>query len=488
MHKLVLFLSILFFLSSCKREKEGLVHIEGHFPGVKNKKVYLIKAQQSQGHMNFYKAIDSTKADSEGKFEFSTTIRGASFYQVRGPQKSMLWGHDLFLQPEDSLEISPNFVQGNTVPGTKTNEFPIQLQEEFPHELSRWITMRPAAFKEIIKQRQLKIESYTRDYFKSIEIPDKVLQRYQKENLFHTINIKLQYLENHNYYAYGQWHPMPLDSMNFSPSLHTILNDTTWYYLHEYYDLVQNTVTAQYHTYFFNPLEAHADKKALIKRKALIDTLFSGVQKDIALSTLANDFWRYLPAMQDRFYEDSRNILRYFDQNKTRKQYYSFYKTVYDQFHRIKPGNKAPTFTLQDTSGVKISLKDFRGDFVYITFWNTSNKVFVSNLDKYRSLTEELENYKNVSQIYIAMQPDHKDAIKAWKYFVKEYPFGENHLVAPGMIENEAIAPYLIEALPAHVLINPSGEIITPRATGPDKAAETIAKLMGQQLRLSQGF
>lgn len=488
MHKFVLFFSILLLLFSCKREKEGIVHIEGQFPDAGNKKVYLIKAQHSQGHMGFYKAVDSTKADTTGKFSFSTSIRGADFYQIRGPLKSMLWGHDLFLQPEDSLEITSNTVKGNTLTLTKINEFPIRRQEEFPHELSRWITMQPKAFKKTIEQRQSKMKSYTGDYFKSIEAPGRVLQRYQQEVILHTTNIRLQYLENHNYYAYGQWHPMPLDSMNFSPSLNSVINDTTWYFLHDYLDLIQNTVTAKYHTHFFNPLDAHADKKALLKRKTLIDTMFNGIQKDIALSTLANDFWRYLPAMQERFYEDTKTILRYFDQNKSRKQYYNFYKTTYDKFHRIKPGNKAPDFRLQDTSGTNISLKDFRGDFVYLTFWNTRNRIFVSNLDQYRRLTEELENYNNVSQIYIAMQPDHPDAIKAWKYFIKEYPFGENHLVAPGMMENEAIAPYLIEALPAHVLINPSGEIITPRASGPEKAAETIAKLMGQQLRLSQGF
>ncbi|MCF8331805.1 MAG: redoxin domain-containing protein [Bacteroidales bacterium] len=485
MHRILSILIIALLMLSCNREKKGIIYIEGKQHSVKDQKVYLTEARYSQGYTRFYKALDSTRADKEGKYAFEVTIRGSDFYQLRNENEHLLWGHDLFLKPGDTIQISETGIHANSLETTEINEFPERLSKEFPHRLPEWIKMKPRAFNKTINKRFKEISEYTDDYFATLDVPSKAVKRYKKENIFHRLNLKLNYLENHNYYSYGEWYPMPLDSLRFSKPVQSVIQDTSWYYSHTYQELIKNYVSTKYYSKYFNPLDARSDKRSLIKRKEIIDRKFHGKVRDIALASLANDFWRYLPAMQDRFFEDIEKILEYFKKVKTTDQFYDFYEEMYFKYKRIEPGNPAPGFTLRDSSGQHVSLNHFYGDFVYITFWNTMNRVFTSNLDKYRSLSSEIGDYDNISLVYIAMQPDNKDAESAWKYFLKTYPFGKHHLIAPGQMNNKEIQPYLIEALPTHVLIDPEGIIITPRAPGPDKITETIFKIMNSQLKIN---
>lgn len=484
MYKICSFIILFFVLISCNNEK-GFVHIEGKQPLVKNKKVYLIKTKYAQGHEEFHKAIDSAFADKKGHYILDIDIQESDFYQLRDNQGNLLWGNDLFLQPGDSINLSETKLTANSPEATEVNEFPQELNEEFPRKSHEWITMPPDEFLNTVSEHFSKMKSYTQAYFSALEVPEIVLDRYKKEVELKKLNIKLNYLQHHNLYAYGEWHPMPLDSMKFDMPVKKLLNDTSWYYLEDYQRLIRKYTTAQYHSHFFNPLDANADKRGLMTRKAMIDTMFTGIQKDIALATLTNDFWRYLPAMQDKFFEDIENILNYFKETKSSEQFFNYYKKIYQDYKRIEPGNPAPNFTLKDTSGQEISLNQFYGDYIYITFWNTMNNVFTSNLDAYRSLLKDFQSYDNLSMIFIALQPREKPAQKAWEYFLENYPFGKNHLIAPGQMDNEEIEPYLIEAIPTHVLIDPDGNIITPRAPGPEDIMQTIEKIMANQIQIS---
>lgn len=484
MYKLSCFIVILFFLFSCNNEK-GVVHIEGNHPSVKNKKVYLIKTKDAQGYQHFHKAVDSAFADKKGHYILNTDIQKSDFYQLRNNVGHKLWGNDLFLQAGDSIKLSETKLTANSSEASEVNKFPRKLSEKFPHKSHEWITMPPDEFMNTVSDHYSKIMSFTKDYFAPLEVPPKVLNRYTKEVKLRKLNMKLNYLQHHNLYAYGEWYPMPIDSLSFDQPIKKVLQDTSWYYLENYQRLIRKYTTAQYHTHFFNPLDANADRRGLMTRKAIIDTMFAGIQKDIALATLTNDFWRYLPAMQDKFFKDIENILGYFKETKHSDQFFNYYKKVYQDYKRLEPGNPAPNFTLRDTSGQKISLNQFYGDYIYITFWNTMNSVFTSNLDAYRSLAKDFDYYDNLSMVFIALQPREKAAQKAWGYFLRNYPFGENHLIAPGQMDNNEIQPYLIEAIPTHVLIDPEGKIITARAPGPDKIMQTIEKIMANQIQIS---
>lgn len=485
MPRILFLLLIVVLFSSCNRWKKGDVYIEGTHPTVKNKMVYLVDAQQSQGYTGFYKALDSAFADKNGHFVLQTKIKGSGFYQLRNHNEYMLWHHDLYLQAGDSITVTEAQLFTNTQLSTEINEFPARLQQEFPRQSYKWITMQPRFFIETIDKRSDEMQSYTEDFFATLEAPEEVKERYLKEIQLREINLKLDYLKHHNLYAYGQWHPIPLDSMKFDQPVKQVLMEEQWHYLSDYLNCIQKYLTAVYHTHFFNPLDANADHRVMKTKKAIIDTMFTGVQRDIALSRLAEDFWINLAGMQDNFYKDAEMILEYFREVKSSGQYFDFYKDQFMKFKRIEPGNPAPLFTLRDSSGQQVSLNTFFGNYIYITFWNTMNRPFVSNLDSYRKVSETFSKYDNVTLLFVALQPDDPAAEQAWKYFIKTYPFGEHHLIAPGAFDNQQIAPYMLNALPKHVLIDPEGLIITPRAPKPEELEETLGRIIGSKLMIA---
>ncbi|MFO8054123.1 MAG: redoxin domain-containing protein [Bacteroidales bacterium] len=485
MQRIFSLLIFVFLLISCNREKEGPVFIQGKQPGINNQQVFLVEARMAQDYTNFFRAVDSSYADKEGRYTLSTNIKGGDFYQLRDHHGQMLWLNDLYLRPGDSLRISETEIFSNSKETTAIIQFPAKLSEAFPREAHKWITSKPKGFHNTIDNRFREMKDFLSSFFEDMDIPKNVKERYEKEIQLKKINEKLDYLEHHNSYAYGEWYPLPLDSMDFEQPVKTVLQDTTWHFLSDYKDLVQKYVTATYNTHFFNPLDGKTDKRAMMTKRAIIDTMFNGIQRDIALSTMARDFWRYLPAMQEQFYKDGAKILDYFDHVKTSSLYFEYYKNVFSDFQTIKHGKRAPGFLLPDTSGSKVSLKDFSGKHVYITFWNTMNRPFISNLDAYRRLSKKFRVSDELAMVFIALQPDNDDAERAWRYFIKTYPFGENHLLARGQENNPEIKPYLIQAMPVHVLIDPEGNILTPRAPGPEEISKTISRLTGQQLQIS---
>lgn len=487
MKKLWIYLFVIILFTSCNREKKGEIYIEGNFPQNKNQTVYFIKAQQSQGPSGFYKAMDSAKVNNEGKFVFQPTIRGGDFYQIRDKNEYLLWVNDLYLRPGDSLHISETDLKAERKLTQKMNRFPEAEKKKYPSSKSiRWITEKPPRFISKVEKRYQNKQDFLKEYFKDFDLPEEVQKKYSIENRLETINLKLDYLENHNAYSYGNWHPIPLDSMSFIKPIPEIIKDTSWYFLTAYMECIKKYTTANYNTDFYNPLDAKKDNRAFSTKKAIIDTMYQGLARDIALSRLADEFWKYMPAMQDNFYKTAEQVRDYFKREKSRNQFYDYYLEKLNKFKRIKPGKPAPDITLPDTSGNMVSLSDFRGEYVYITFWGTWMKNFVSNLDAYRALNEEFKNNPDITMLYIALQPNNRDAKNAWNYFLSKYPFGGKHILASGMYSNPQIKPYLIEVAPVHVLVNPGGNLITPRAPGPDKAKETIYKLFNQRLTISR--
>lgn len=480
---LLLLVSILF---SCNKEEKGEILIKGTNSTKKNQKVYLIKARQSQGPSDYYNALDSTVVNEQGKYTFKTTIRGGDFYQLRDRNEYMLWVNDLYLRPGDSLKITETELSASDSVTEKINHFASRLKEKFPlAKTIHWIREKPGTFRNKIEKHYKKRQSFTREYFKDMQIDEKVMKRFLKENELKKINEKLDYLEQHNNYTYGQWYPLPLDSMTFEKPVMEVIKDTNWYFLNSYMQCVKKYTSAKYYSHFFNPLDGKSDTRALKTKKAIIDTLYEGFVKDIALGTLSADFWKYLLSMQDNFYETAKNIQKYFKQVKSRDQFFDLYRKTLSGYQRIKHGKPAPNFTLCDTSGQEVSLSDFQGNYVYITFWGTWLKPFVSDLDSYRSLLEEFKDNPDITMLFVALQPDNKNGVKAWKYFLNQYPFKGKHLIARGRLSNPEINSYLIKSPPAHVLVNPDGKIITPRAPGPEKAKKTIYNLFDQRVKIS---
>lgn len=111
----------------------------------------------------------------------------------------------------------------------------------------------------------------------------------------------------------------------------------------------------------------------------------------------------------------------------------------------------APEFTLVDTKGKKISLKDFQGQVVYLTFWASWCKPCLSGFQK----TENVRlNLAKQGVVLINVTTDVSK--EKWGETMKRIPMPGLNLY--GGNDQQLITDYELSKLPAYYIINKEGE------------------------------
>ena len=125
-------------------------------------------------------------------------------------------------------------------------------------------------------------------------------------------------------------------------------------------------------------------------------------------------------------------------------------------------GGKPPDFTLPDTDGKKVSLSDFKGKVVVVTFWAVYCQSCKAEIPHLRSYYEK---YRNKDAVLLSISLDSgsdqylKDFAKKWEI---SYPIlrGDKRLCSR----------WRVRAIPITYLINQEGLVDTtyigPEATG----------------------
>lgn len=121
----------------------------------------------------------------------------------------------------------------------------------------------------------------------------------------------------------------------------------------------------------------------------------------------------------------------------------------------LKAGMKSPNFKYRDVNGKWVSLKDFRGKYVYIDFWSMGCGPCMAEVEYLKQLTKNFEG-KNI--VFVGISSD-KDWDK-WKVFVKEHEL-------PGVQLNREndrsfAKAYRVSWIPRFLLIDKKGRIVNP--------------------------
>ncbi|WP_205513899.1 peroxiredoxin family protein [Longitalea arenae] len=125
------------------------------------------------------------------------------------------------------------------------------------------------------------------------------------------------------------------------------------------------------------------------------------------------------------------------------------------EFARLKNGNQAPDFTLEDLNGNKVSLSDFKGKWVYLNFWSVNNGACTGDFLKYDAIINEKYNGKNIVFLNICFE---RDAYK-WRKMVNDLQIAGVHLIARGWTNLQICKDYQADALPRTFLIDKAGNI-----------------------------
>ena len=79
--------------------------------------------------------------------------------------------------------------------------------------------------------------------------------------------------------------------------------------------------------------------------------------------------------------------------------------------------------------------------------------------------------------INIALESGEEDIMR-WKRFISGRDWPGIHLVAKNQFNNEELKPYKLMSAPTYVLIDQNGNIVNPRAIGPENVLEDIQRLL----------
>jgi hypothetical protein len=125
------------------------------------------------------------------------------------------------------------------------------------------------------------------------------------------------------------------------------------------------------------------------------------------------------------------------------------------EFARLKNGNQAPDFTLEDMNGNNVSLSDFKGKWVYLNFWSVTCGACIGDFMKYGPAINEKYKDKNIVFLNICFEED----AKRWQKKVGELQIGGVNVIAKGWINLKICKNYQADPLPRTFLIDKAGNI-----------------------------
>lgn len=125
------------------------------------------------------------------------------------------------------------------------------------------------------------------------------------------------------------------------------------------------------------------------------------------------------------------------------------------EFARLKNGNQAPDFILEDMNGNKVSLSDFKGKWVYLNFWSVTCGACISDFMKYGPAINEKYKDKNIVFLNICFEED----ANRWRKKVDELQIGGVNVIANGWINLKICKDYQANPLPRTFLIDKAGNI-----------------------------
>ena len=135
-------------------------------------------------------------------------------------------------------------------------------------------------------------------------------------------------------------------------------------------------------------------------------------------------------------------------------------------------GHLAPDFTQKAADSSDVSLKQFRGKYLLLVFWSTSNSA--SRIEN-KNLVDVFNQYKDKNFTILGASLDGEKTRKVWQAAIQKDGLPWMQLAALKSNHNPAAIAYDVETLPSNFLIDPKGTII---------ATDLKAKNLGKDLAI----
>ena len=134
-------------------------------------------------------------------------------------------------------------------------------------------------------------------------------------------------------------------------------------------------------------------------------------------------------------------------------EYTEVVEEVVRETARLKPGQPAPDFSLEDLQGRSVSLGDFRGQAVFLDFWAGWCPPCVEAVPH---LEEIKQRTRDLKVVFLNISLDPADE---WHQAVEEHGVTGVHVHAPGGWEAGVAQSYQVQGIPSYFLVGPDGRM-----------------------------
>jgi peroxiredoxin len=320
--------------------------------------------------------IDSAMVDDKGNFSFKPTIKQTTYSYLK--QGDLLY--ELYLEPATNLDI----VIPDTAGFAKDSVLkPIQFVQ--PNALNSNVVLFDAEYNDFL------IANYKLILRKTAKAATKAFIKAQQDKYATNTN---SYFANYMLYRFGSLELLAATKSR-KEVLEFYIKDKPIQYNNPAYMGLFNELFEE-NLKVFRSTAAGAALSSIINDRIDYGKAIAIMQRD---STIPNDTLRELALLKglgEMYYEANAvqysilEMLRYIAANGITAYSKGVAKNTLAQLEKLRTGTPAPVFNLKDfVSGKMVSLSDFKGKYVYLSFWDENNPRSVQEIDLIRELDKK---------------------------------------------------------------------------------------------------
>ena len=406
----------------------------------------------------------------------------------------------LFLEPGDQLHIDADLLDLSrslhfSDRGAANNQFLATLRSRFPDYLRiDYKDLEVDAFRKMIDQRRLELESFLDEGCSQYQLTPAFVDYYRAEIAYEWANFIASYPTDYMFANGNRNENLPADYHDAleqvdlvdeaaigTTDYRTFLERNFWRIeeeaatraLREQVSEEQRRAFIQPHTIEYLPdfivrLDEEQRRGDLIQFHNVVYHLAKRLLHGKVLyfflaGEIIDDF------QQGRFDQGEQRLAEFLQDNP-----YPAYTEVVEEIVReaskLKPGQPAPDFTLDDLQGRSVSLSDFKGQAVFLDFWASWCGPCIGAVPYLEEIKQQTRDQK---VIFLNISLDSADE---WHQAVEEHGLTGVHVHAPGGWQAAVAQLYQVRGIPSYYLVGPDGRM-DGRVDDVDDVADVVSRI-----------